>query len=84
MRAELPDLCWQKFELIYQYIKGGVSDKCARNYLTRPDICWQKFELMTNLEAEADSQNEGGHTGDEAAKECIEGEGSNQTAVHEL
>jgi hypothetical protein len=39
---------------------------------------------MTNLEAEADSQNEGGHTGDEAAKECIEGEGSDQTAVHEL
>ncbi len=53
-------------------------------YHTRPDLCWQKFELMTNLEAEADPQNEGGHTGDEAAKECIEGEGSNQTAVHEL
>jgi hypothetical protein len=44
----------------------------------------EKLKLITNLEAEADSQNEGGHTGDEAAKECIEGEGSNQTAIHEL
>ena len=36
------------------------------------------------LEPEADSENEGGHAGDEPAQEGVEGEGPDQAAVHKL